>query len=77
MLKHAVIASIAIATAGCASLPEGWPKCGMQTQSTWSRGCDGRALDAALRHLGFETRLAFVEWAASRQEGNVPLKPNF
>ena len=26
MLKHAVIASIAIATAGCASLPEGDPK---------------------------------------------------
>lgn len=53
----------------CATLPGSWPKCGQQTQATWSPGCDGRALDAAIRHLGFGTRLEFVEWAASRDEG--------
>ncbi len=53
----------------CADLPDGWPKCGQRTKSTWSTGCDGRSLDAALRHLGFETRLQFIDWAASRPQG--------
>ena len=61
----------------CASLPEGWPKCGMQTQSTWSRGCDGRALDAALRHLGFETRLHLSSGRRVGRKGTYPLSRTF
>lgn len=53
----------------CASLPEAWPRCGQRTQATWSPGCDGRAVDAALRHLGFETRLQFVELAVTGDPG--------
>jgi predicted RNase H-like nuclease len=48
----------------CATLPASWPKCGRSTKSVWSPGCDGRSLDAALRHLGFGSRTEFIEWAA-------------
>lgn len=48
------------------TLPTAWPKCGQSTKATWSPGCDGRTLDAALIHLGFGKRLEFIEWAASQ-----------
>jgi hypothetical protein len=53
----------------CASFPESWPKCGLGTQATWSPGCDSKSFEAALDHLGFSTRLEFVDWAASRPQG--------
>jgi len=53
----------------CAALPDGWPKCGQRTQVTWSPGCDGRSVDAAIKHLGFMTRLEFVDWAVGREPG--------
>jgi len=49
----------------CASLPSGWHKCGQLTTSTWSPGCDSRAMDEALRKLGFGSREDFIGWVAS------------
>jgi hypothetical protein len=53
----------------CASLVGSWPKCGETTWETWSPGCDAKTLQAAMTHLGFETRLAFIDWAAQRLQG--------
>jgi hypothetical protein len=54
----------------CASLPVAWPrKCGAMTQSIWSQGCDATQMENALNHLGFKSRLEFIEWAAGQPEG--------
>ena len=42
-----------------------------EPQATWSPGRDGRAVDAALRHLGFKTRLEFVDWAVTQEPGRL------
>ena len=45
-----------------------WPKCGQSTQSTYSKGCEQRQLDHALKYLGFAapTRINFVDWAVAQ-----------
>ena len=54
----------------CTELPAEWGRCGKPTQSVWSSGCDGTMQDRAREHLGFPTRLAFIEWAGEQVGGS-------
>lgn len=53
----------------CATLPLEWGRCGQATQAVWATGCDGTMQDRAREHLGFQTRVDFIEWAASQLPG--------
>jgi hypothetical protein len=55
----------------CTELPTEWGRCGNLTQAVWAAGCDGTMQEKAREHLGFPTRLAFVEWAATQLPGTL------
>lgn len=57
----------------CADLPAVWGPCLRETRTVWSPGCDAAMQDKAREHLGFPTRLAFIEWAARQEPGRFGL----